>query len=294
MFPARRSRPAKLPLEPNQLIVTADDFGLATEVNQAVEIAHCDGVLTAASLMVAGPAVRDALERARRMPSLCVGLHLVLVEGRPTLPPDKIPHLVGDDGHFRTDMIRMGFDYWLLPSVRRQASAEILAQFESFYMTGLKLDHVSAHKHFHLHPVIAANIISIGMNYGMQALRIPFELAAILERADKDSLALSSWLMRPWQYLLRRQAQRAGLIIPAAAFGLNWSGAMTSRRLAALTANVPPGIVEIYMHPATSNDFAGHAPGYAYTEELAALMCEAVRHSVRLSKHCSGGYSDLE
>jgi len=57
-----------------QLIVTADDFGLVREVNDAVEAAHRDGVLTAASLMVAAPAARDAVERARRLPSLRVGL----------------------------------------------------------------------------------------------------------------------------------------------------------------------------------------------------------------------------
>jgi predicted glycoside hydrolase/deacetylase ChbG (UPF0249 family) len=48
-----------------RLIVTADDFGLAPEVNEAVEAAHRDGVLTAASLMVAGPAAADAVARAR-------------------------------------------------------------------------------------------------------------------------------------------------------------------------------------------------------------------------------------
>ncbi len=35
-----------------RLILTADDFGLSPEVNAAVERAHRDGVLTAASLMV--------------------------------------------------------------------------------------------------------------------------------------------------------------------------------------------------------------------------------------------------
>ena len=34
-----------------RLIVTADDFGAAVEVNEAVERAHHDGILTAASLM---------------------------------------------------------------------------------------------------------------------------------------------------------------------------------------------------------------------------------------------------
>ena len=63
------------------LIVTADDFGIAPEVNAAVELAHTRGILTAASLMVNGAAVDDAVERARRLPSLRVGLHLVLVDG---------------------------------------------------------------------------------------------------------------------------------------------------------------------------------------------------------------------
>ncbi|HEX4117353.1 MAG TPA: ChbG/HpnK family deacetylase, partial [Rhizomicrobium sp.] len=63
------------------LIVTADDFGAAVEVNQAVERAHQDGVLTAASLMVSGTAAADAVARARALPRLRVGLHLVLVDG---------------------------------------------------------------------------------------------------------------------------------------------------------------------------------------------------------------------
>ena len=46
-----------------KLIVTADDFGAAVEVNEAVERAHRDGILSAASLMVAGAAANDAVHR---------------------------------------------------------------------------------------------------------------------------------------------------------------------------------------------------------------------------------------
>ncbi len=48
------------------LIVTADDFGLSQAVNEAVELAHTDGILSAASLMVAGDAAADAVARARQ------------------------------------------------------------------------------------------------------------------------------------------------------------------------------------------------------------------------------------
>jgi YdjC-like protein/replication initiator protein len=46
----------------NHLVVTADDFGLSEEVNEAIEVAHCTGLLRAAGLMVAGPAASDADE----------------------------------------------------------------------------------------------------------------------------------------------------------------------------------------------------------------------------------------
>jgi predicted glycoside hydrolase/deacetylase ChbG (UPF0249 family) len=64
------------------LIVTADDFGLHESVNEAVEQASQAGVLTAASLMVGAPAAADAVRRARKLPHLRVGLHLVLADGR--------------------------------------------------------------------------------------------------------------------------------------------------------------------------------------------------------------------
>ena len=74
-----------------QLIITADDFGAAKEVNEAVEQAHRGGILTAASLMVSAPAAADAVVRAKTMPNLRVGLHLTLVDDRPTLPSAIYP-----------------------------------------------------------------------------------------------------------------------------------------------------------------------------------------------------------
>ena len=85
----------------DHLIVTADDFGLAEEINEAVEIAHQHGILSAASLMVAGPAAADAVARAKRLPNLRVGLHLVLLEEKPSLPPEQIAGLVDDSGRMR-------------------------------------------------------------------------------------------------------------------------------------------------------------------------------------------------
>ena len=253
-----------------QLIVTADDFGAALAVNEAVEIAHREGVLTAASLMVSAPAAADAVARAKTMPGLGVGLHLVLVEGRSTLSACEIPALVDSGGMFRDDMVWPSVKMFFLPSVRRQLAAEIEAQFRAFAATGLELDHVNAHKHFHLHPTIAALIVRIGRRFGMKAMRVPYEPAKLLRRIEPG--AGGNLVVELWARRLRRRLAAAGIFSPERVFGLAWSGAMTTARLAGLIAHLPEGVSEIYLHPATTPDYAGATQGYLYEQELAALV----------------------
>ncbi len=79
---------------------------------------------------------------------------------------------------------------------------------------------------------------------------------------------------------------------PDAVFGLAWSGAITAQRLRALVGQNVGGLVEIYVHPATSDDFEGHAPGYRGAEELAALRDPACMEALRASGASLGGYAD--
>jgi len=276
----------------NGLIVTADDFGAALAVNEAVEAAHRDGVLTAASLMVGGEAAEDAIDRARRLPSLKVGLHLVLVEGRPVLPVSAVPDLVDASGSFRTNMALAGVNFFFRPKVRRQLAAEIAAQFALFARSGLKLDHVNAHKHFHLHPTIARMIIDIGRDYGVAAARVPAEPAAVLQQIEPGSRGAPP-LLAPWLSLMRSNFHRAGFLTPTHVFGLAWSGAMTAPRLAGLLDHLPAGLLEIYLHPATANSFTGSAPGYRYTDELAALTAPEVLAAAERNRLRRGGFADF-
>jgi hopanoid biosynthesis associated protein HpnK len=272
--------------------IVADDFGLSAEVNDAVDRGHRDGVLSAASLMVAEPFAADAVALARRLKSLRVGLHLSLVEGRPLLPPERVPDLIDPQtGRLRTDMPRLGLDLALHPKVRRQMAAEIAAQFAAFAATGLKLDHVNAHKHFHVHPIVAHLVLGIGRRFGMRALRVPWErphdLAAIeAEAPGRD------WSVAPWAALLRLRARMAGLTVPDAVIGLAWSGAMTPPRLADALRQAR-GFVEIYCHPATAGGFDGAAQGYRYADELAALLAPGAREALAQSGARRGGYADL-
>jgi hopanoid biosynthesis associated protein HpnK len=274
------------------LIITADDYGAAPEVNQAVERAHRGGILSAASLMVAGAAAQDAVARAKTMPGLRVGLHLVLVEGKPVLPASAVPDLVDASGNFRTDMARAGAAMFFLPKVRAQLAAEIEAQFATFAATGLRLDHVNAHKHFHLHPTIAALMVKIGKAHGVKGARVPLEPQAVLGSVEKHRRSGVAMLTAPFARALRARFRRAGIASPDHVFGLAWSGAMTAERLAGLIDHLPPGLSEIYMHPATG-PYSGSAPGYRYAAELAALTDPGLPAKLADGGIKTGGFADF-
>jgi hopanoid biosynthesis associated protein HpnK len=276
-----------------RLIITADDFGAAPEVNEAVEAGHRQGVLTAASLMVAAPGCADAVARAKRLPSLRVGLHLVLVEGVPKLAPSAVPDLVTGEGLFRTDMARMGADIFFKPAVRRQLAAEIEAQFEAYRATGLPLDHVNTHKHYHLHPTIAGLMFQIGRRHGLRASRAPIEPRAVLAAIDPGAVPPPAYVTEPWARMVRSRYRKAGVTVADQVFGLAWSGAMTPERVAAIVRRLPPGLTELYLHPATGGGFAGAAPGYDYAGELAALLAPDTRAAVAESGAVLGAFSDF-
>jgi chitin disaccharide deacetylase len=277
-----------------RLIVCADDFGRDVAINEAVEAAFRDGILSCASLMVGAPAAADAVARAHRLPGLRVGLHLVLIDGSPVLPPEAIPGLVRADGRFGDNQIRAGLRYFFRPGVRRLLAAEIGAQFEAFRATGLALDHVNAHQHLHLHPTVARLIVEIGPSHGMRAVRLPSEPVAVLRRAFPDERYRAP-AYRPVIAALRRRLHRAGLATNDHVFGIAWSGAMVEERVLGLLPHLPPGVSEIYFHPATRQTpaLAAAMPGYRHTEELAALLSPDVRRRITQLGISLVGYGDI-
>ena len=247
-----------------------------------MERAHREGVLSTTSLMVGAPAAADAVACAKRLPGLRVGLHLVLADGAATLPRERIPDLVDANGRFGEAMARDGFRFFFLPRVRHQLAAEVRAQFAAYAATGLTLDHVNAHKHFHLHPTVLSLILSIGREFGLRAVRLPAEAGAPLT-------------LRPWLRLLRRRLDRAGIVHNDHIAGIAASGAMDEAALLRALDQLRPGLTEIYLHPATVSGaaVAPSMPGYRHAEELAALLSPRVRARLEQLRMRRGGFGDF-
>ena len=233
--------------------------------------------------MVGARSFDDAVERARRLPSLAVGLHVVLVHGRPVLPPERIPKIVGSDGAFFTDLVGAGVRFFFRPGAARQLEAEIRAQFERFAETGLPLDHVDAQSHMHVHPTVFRSILKVGREFGMRAIRIPREPYG------------GTRTIEPWVALMRSRARRQGVASNDYVYGVNGVGAMNESRVLQMLDGLPDGVTEFFFHPATGR-FAGADAGterFQWREELAALTSLAVRDALKRNHIESVTYGDL-
>jgi len=253
-----------------RLIVNADDFGISAAANRAIERAHREGILTSASLMVAGDAAEEAVRIARANPSLGVGLHLVLVCGRAVLPGGRIPGLVDARGRFTDNPVLAGLRYFFLPGLQAQVRDEVLAQFERFRATGLPLDHVNGHLNFHLHPGVFRVLLEEASGLGVRSVRLTRDpLLQNLRLASGEYLyrvshaAVFGALSRRCRPLLARH----GLRHAEATYGLLQNSRVTEDYLLRMLPELQPGTWELYCH----------ADEGAHRHELEALLSPRVR-----------------
>ncbi len=279
-----------------RLIVTADDFGLAVAVNEAVERAHMHGILSTASLMVSAPQTADAVARARRLPNLRVGLHVVLVNGHPALPPARVPDLVDEQGRFSSNLFAAGVRYFFKPRVRAQLEAEIREQFQLFSETGLALDHANAQNHMHVHPTILSLMMKVGRDFGLRAIRVPYEPFRPAWRATRTHFRarfMQAVSLAPWMMLMKRRVRGGGFAANDYIFGMIDTGHMDAARIGEYIAALPPGVSEIYSHPATARFDSADPPEADYAGEFAALVDPAVIEKLRESDVQPVTFSEL-
>ena len=261
------------PYPSRRLIVTADDFGYSASINLAVLRAHREGILTSASLMVNGASVDQAVALARASPRLGVGLHLTLMDGLSTLPPERIPGLVDAEREFTNNLAGAELQYFFRRDWRAQLRAEIHAQFRKFRATGLPLDHVNGHHHLHLHPTVFRILMDDAAQLGIERLRLPvdpFWLNARLASGRWGYRALYAAVYRVVATCARPALRRRGIRHTGRVFGLLQTAHVDETYLVRLLPHLPPGDSELYAHPSLE----------ASRNELEAMVSPRVRDQV--------------
>ncbi|MDQ2870517.1 MAG: hopanoid biosynthesis-associated protein HpnK [Acidobacteriota bacterium] len=259
-----------------RLGVTGDDFGASADVNAAILEAHRHGILTAASLMVTGSAFEAAVDLAHRHPTLLIGLHLVLVDGRAAMPAAQIPNLVGPAGLFPRSPFRAGLRYFFSSESRRELLLEIRKQLELFRQTGLPLSHVDGHHHLHMHPVVLDALAALAKEFQIRKIRIPSEELTTAFALDGNN-RLRNVLWSSVFAALRRRAvkrlEKAGIGFADRVYGLFATGEIDEHYLLRLVPRMKGRSVELYAHPSLARSPGGR-------RELDALLSRRVRAAV--------------
>ncbi|HZV35790.1 MAG TPA: hopanoid biosynthesis-associated protein HpnK [Verrucomicrobiae bacterium] len=269
-----------------RLIVNADDFGLSSSANRAIVRAHCEGILTTASLMVNEPGFDEALALARENPNLGVGLHLTLSHGHSALPAKEIPGLVNECGEFSNDPTATGFRYFMRRELRDPLRREIFAQFEKFRATGLPLDHLNGHLHFHLHPTVFRIVMDAAEKFGVRRMRLtrdPFWLNVRLDSGRWLYRGSHAFIYGCLSRKARGALRRRGIRHTRKVFGLLQNALVDEDYILKLLPRLPAGDSELYSHPSLDD----------FKHEFAALLSERVKASIRDNRIELIRYQDL-
>ena len=204
------------------LIVNADDYGYTAGVSEGIRQAHRQGIVSSTSVMMTMPAAVAELKRIPdEAPTLGVGIHLTVTEGRPyRLPRFWSPKALGAE----------------LASVSAGAlRSEWKAQIEAFLAIGIPLTHLDSHHHAaYRHAKALAVLFELAREYDVP-VRNPYPIGD----AEADALAPSfagSGVRHPLPFI--------------DVFDEAPSLAVLARALEA----VPVGVTEFMCHPGFPDD----------------------------------------
>lgn len=224
-------------MAPRILTVNADDFGFTRGVNRGILHCHLNGILTSTTLMANGEAFEDAVSLARSHPSLDVGAHLVLVQGRSVVSGDPLPESVG---RLVSALLLRRLDPY----------AELRAQIEKILAAGIRPTHLDTHKHTHLLPPVLDAVLRLAAEYRVPWLRRPFDLPLpASSRTLPASVRLARRAMAPVERCFEKRIRARGARTPDHFAGFQWTGRFTAQDVAALLRALPPGITEFMTHP---------------------------------------------
>ena len=280
-----------------QLIVTADDLGLSPEVNQGILDAHCEGIITSASLLVNAPCTEAAVELARSTPDLEVGLHWSLVEGHCLLErecslTDCLRYLgepICLHRHWKKFVLRH-----LTGRIRMDELAEELElQAERFLTFFPSIPFANGTQHMHLLPGISELVASLSRKYSIGALRVP---QRIIRTPGHNARAIVTRLMSWLGRRSVRALQGSAIQCTDAFAGFDMSGVVTADRVLGLLEALPEGVSELMVHPGLDCPALREGLPWGYHDfdwagERAALMDPRVRKKIdtlviRLIRFC--------
>ncbi|MCX8006403.1 MAG: ChbG/HpnK family deacetylase, partial [Burkholderiaceae bacterium] len=193
------------------LTVNADDFGFTRGVNRGIVDCHLRGILTSTTLMANGEAFEDAVRLAREHPTLDVGAHFALVQGRSLVTGEPLPATVAE-------LVRA------LALRRLDPYQELKAQLEKILAAGVRVTHFDTHKHTHLLPPVLDAVVRLAGEFGVRWVRRPFDLPLPASRRPVPAgTRLARRAMTALEKRFEKRFRAGGVRTPDHFAGFQWT-----------------------------------------------------------------------
>lgn len=154
-----------------RLITNADDFGLTSSVTDAIIDSHLNGIMTSTTIMVNTEGTDYAIKKAKEIPTLGVGIHFNLTEGKPLSDPNKVPDLLNDKGLFKSNKEQRK-NLLLGKHKLDQARNELKSQLEYLLDNGLTPSHFDSHHHITGVPLAFRASMEVAKQFNIHKARI--------------------------------------------------------------------------------------------------------------------------
>lgn len=151
--------------------MNADDLGISESVNEAIFQGMQRKVVTSATMLANGPAVKFAARELHRFPGRSFGVHLNLTEFEPVCRESSrdLKSILNENQCFNGNRIR---EVHISVPMLRAIFREWCCQIETLIQLGVELSHFDAHHHVHTIPQMLPVLRALEKKYKIDKIRI--------------------------------------------------------------------------------------------------------------------------
>lgn len=239
------------------LIVNADDYGMCTAANEAVQELFLGGWLKSSTIMIPCPAAKEAVQFSIDHPEFAIGVHTTLTSEWAKYrwkPLTNGKSLVDEEGYMwhESDMVEKNAKY-------KEIEAEVRAQIDYAHKLGMKPSHIDNHMgslygHY-----------TGRLSLGKMALRICGDYGyayRIFTKNDKRICPKGTpyALYSAITILTRMWGKKYNVIMPDYLLFPDWNDDMRVSyevyrdTILKIWTDLPDGVTETFIHPSIEND----------------------------------------
>ena len=256
-----------------RLAITADDFGLAEDVNDGIIKCFTSGAVTNITLLAVGVAFLHAVRRARENKITKIGVHLTLTGSfKPISRPEEVPTLVSKDSRFPKSY-NLFFGKYFANLVKKN---EIYEEFKKQILTakneGFTIAHIDSHQHIHMVPGILKVVIKLMKEFGIEYVRFPLERMS--KKVDTAGL-IRQLMLLPVCCMSRKLLDTPGIKHNDRFIGYTRALRLRPEDLTGAISNLEDGLTELGCHPGYFTERVKEQyPWYKNCEKELKVLCD--------------------